>query len=340
MLFGAACAMFFLCPESFVPMQIFCDYHLEPGPLKILEESVRPHKLIFPIKRETSVLATGQTDPSFAQADIAFGQPSVASVLKAERLGWIHLTSAGYTRYDTPEFRAAAQARRLIVTNSSRVYAEPCAEHLFAFMMAQARKLPIALQTRGGSDTPQWAQLRSASSCLQYQRVVILGYGSIAIRLIQMLAPFRMEITALRRQPKGDETIPIVTAEALPPALAAADHVINILPDNADSRHFIDEKRLAGMKPGAIFYNIGRGATVNQDDLAASLHSGHLGAAWLDVTDPEPLPDDHPLLTTPNCYITPHTAGGHPHESESLVCHFVENFQRYLKQTPLLDRVI
>ena len=75
-------------------------------------------------------------------ADIAFGQPDVAGMLGADRLRWIHLTSAGYTRYDTPEFRAFAESRRLLVTNSSAVYSEACAEHLFAFMLAQARGLP------------------------------------------------------------------------------------------------------------------------------------------------------------------------------------------------------
>jgi phosphoglycerate dehydrogenase-like enzyme len=115
--------------------------------------------------------------------------------------------------------------------------------------------------------------------------------------------------------------------------------VISILPENADSIHFISTERLGWMKPGAIFYNIGRGTTVDQQALFESLRSGHLGAAWLDVTDPEPLPDDHPLWTVPNC-ITPHTAGGHGDESETLVRHFLENLNRLLEDLPLRDRVI
>jgi phosphoglycerate dehydrogenase-like enzyme len=94
------------------------------------------------------------------------------------------------------------------------------------------------------------------------------------------------------------------------------------------------------MKPGAVFYNIGRGTTVDQDALLAALRSGKLAAAWLDVTEPEPLPDDHPLRAEANCFITPHIAGGHANEAETLVRHFLENFKRYQDGSPLLDRVM
>jgi phosphoglycerate dehydrogenase-like enzyme len=75
------------------------------------------------------------------------------------------------------------------------------------------------------------------------------------------------------------------------------------------------------MKPSAIFYNIGRGATVNQDALLEALRSKRLGAAWLDITEPEPFPDDYPLWKEPNCFITPHVAGGHLSESNARVRH-------------------
>jgi phosphoglycerate dehydrogenase-like enzyme len=149
-----------------------------------------------------------------------------------------------------------------------------------------------------------------------------------------------MKVVAMRRSPRGDEGIPTITAENLREALVVADHVINILPDNAASVHFISAERLGWMKPGAVFYNIGRGTTVDQQALAESLQSGHLGAAWLDVTDPEPLPDDHPLWNAPNCYITPHTAGGHQNESETLVRHFLENLKRFIADRPLRDRIL
>jgi phosphoglycerate dehydrogenase-like enzyme len=123
-------------------------------------------------------------------------------------------------------------------------------------------------------------------------------------------------------------------------ALGAADHVLNILPAALATDGFFGAARLQAMKPGAIFYNIGRGTTVDQPALIAALTSGHLGAAYLDVTTPEPLPPDHPLWMAPNCFITPHSAGGHDDESVRLVRHFLENLGRFTSGQPLIDRVV
>ena len=308
--------------------------------MQLLREGVAPHEIVLPRSTTVSVLVKSDPDPAFGTVDIAFGQPDVKGVLKSGRLRWVHITSAGYTRYDTAEFRAAAAARGLVVTNSSTVYAGPCADHALAFMLAQSRSLPTALRSRCANGTAEWNRLRDSCVSLRHQRVLLLGYGAIAIRLLELLRPFEMEIVALRRQPAGNENIPVITIERLPQALAAADHVMNLLPENAASARFVTAERLAHMKPGAVFYNIGRGATVDQEALLEALRSGRLGAAWLDVTDPEPLPPDHPLLSTPNCFITPHTAGGHLNESESLVRHFLDNFRRYLDGTPLCDRIM
>jgi phosphoglycerate dehydrogenase-like enzyme len=150
-----------------------------------------------------------------------------------------------------------------------------------------------------------------------------------------MLAPFEMKITAMRRQPRGDEGVATVMPEDLPVVLASADHVVDILPENPDSLGFISAERLGGMKPG-----IGRGKTVDQAALAASLQNGHLGAAWLDVTDPEPLPEGHPLWTAPRCHITPHTAGGHADETGTMIRHFLDNFRRFVQGAALHDRIM
>ncbi|MCE0498069.1 MAG: D-2-hydroxyacid dehydrogenase [Methylacidiphilales bacterium] len=321
-------------------LRIFCNAEFNDSVLKILRDGIAPHELVFPQRSGESILKVAPADPAIFQADIAFGQPDIESVLKAERLRWLQLTSAGFTRYDTPEFRAAVTARGLVVTNSSSVFAEACAEHVFSFMLAQARQLPMALSSRWVGGWDRTSQMRRASTCLEGRRVVILGFGSIGTRLVELLAPLRMQIIAMRRRPRGDEGVPTVTPEALARALAEADHVINILPDNAASTRFISKERLGQIKRGAVFYNIGRGTTVDQDALVASLHGGHLAAAWLDVTDPEPLPEDHPLWTAPHCFITPHTAGGHRNESETLVRRFLENFQRFVSGSPLRDRIM
>ncbi len=320
--------------------RIFCDSPLNDRAARLLKEGTAPHELIIPQRRPASILAKPEPDPAFALADIAFGQPDLESIARSENLRWIHISTAGFTRYDTPEFRAMVLERGLIVTNSSSVYAKACAEHVFAFMLAQSRRLPQALQSEAANGDAEWLRLRSESVSLHGQNLVILGFGGIATELVKLLAPFEMNITAMRRNPRGDEGFPTVTVDGLPAALATADHVINILPDNAASQNFIEASRLAQMKPGAVFHNIGRGTTVDQDALLDALRSGHLAAAWLDVTEPEPLPADHPLRHEPNCFITPHIAGGHGDESGTLVRHFLSNLKCYTAGAPLADRIM
>ncbi|MFT4177648.1 MAG: D-2-hydroxyacid dehydrogenase [Luteolibacter sp.] len=321
-------------------LTLFCDPQLGAEAVQILREATTDHRLLTPTRPASSVLAQAAADPAFAEADIAFGQPQLESIHTAKHLRWIQVSSAGFTRYDTPEFRAYAEEHGLIVTNSSTVYARACAEHVFSFMLAQSRLLPQALASRAENGSDEWLGLRDGSRSLYGQNVVILGYGAIAAELVKLLAPFEMNITAMRRQARGNEGLFVVSPETLPSALATADQIVNILPENAASRGFVDAALLSHVKPGAVFHNIGRGTTVNQPDLAAALHSGRLSAAWLDVTDPEPLPADHPLRLAPNCHITPHIAGGHASEDVSLVRHFLNNFKRYLAGAPLLDRVI
>jgi len=313
---------------------------MPPDALELLRAGTAGHELIFPAKPAVSVLAQAERDPQFASVDVAFGQPDPQAMLESARLRWAHISSSGITRYDTPEFRAAMAGRGIRVTNSAAVYAEACAAHAMSFMLAHTRRLPLGLHTRttGGTDT--WHALRAASGTLCGETVLIVGFGAIGRRLVEMLQPFDVSIQAYRRRARGDEGVPVVTAEGLPAALASADHVVNILPESAETRRFFERSRFAAMKPGAVFYNIGRGATVDQEALLEALRSGHLGAAWLDVTDPEPLPDSHPLWAEPNCFITPHVAGGHTGEVKTLIRHFARNLERFVRGEPLLDRVM
>lgn len=319
---------------------IWCNMEFTGRALELLNEGVRGHRLVFPEVLSRSSLAAAGRDDALAGADIALGQPDADTTMESERLRWVHLTSAGYTRYDTPEFRRVAEARGMPLTNSSSVYAEPCAEHVFAFMLANARRLDIARDVQLGDRSWPTLPIREKSRLLLGQTAVMLGYGAIARRLAELLAPFSMNVSALRRRASGHEAVPAITQEKLPEALAAADHVVNILPDNEETRGFVTAELFDTMKPGAVFYNIGRGTTIDQEALIARLHSGRIAAAWLDVTDPEPLPPGHALWKAPNCFITPHTAGGHDVEMERLVGHFLANFERFNAGAEMIDRVM
>ena len=321
-------------------LRIWCNHRFPPDVLAALARAVHPHRLLLAERPVDSNLAAGSDDETLADADVALGQPPVEAVAALPGLRFIHLTSAGYERYDRPSVRETLAARGAVLTTSSTVYAEPCAEHALAMMLALARALPDSRDEQGGARGWPAAERRAASRLLLGQRMVLLGFGAIARRLVELLAPFRVEVAALRRHARGDERVTIVDPATLPAALATADHVVDLLPGGEATRHFVDASLLAAMKPGARFYNVGRGSTVDQEALAAALRSGRLGAACLDVTEPEPLPPDHPLWTTPGCLITPHSAGGRDGEAASQVAHFLDNLARFVRGETLIDRVM
>jgi phosphoglycerate dehydrogenase-like enzyme len=158
--------------------------------------------------------------------------------------------------------------------------------------------------------------------------------------LIELLAPFKMNIIAVRRTPRGDEPVPTFAESEVERLLPQADHVVDVLPGGRGTEKFVNARRLSLMKPTAFLYNIGRGTTVDTDALIDALKRKQIAAAFVDVTEPEPPPANHPIWTTPNCFITPHTGGGHAEESDRLVQHFLANLKRYENGEPMLDRII
>lgn len=286
------------------------------------------------------LLGAEATPAALAHADVAFGQPPVDAARDSQQLAWVQLSSAGYGSYDRPDVRDAFAGRGAALTKSSLVYANPCAEHVLSFMLAWARQLPLAFEEQRAERGWPQDQMRRRSVPLTDQSVVLFGFGSIGARLVELLTPFTDELTGVRRSVRGDE--PIETLRLSDPRLkerlGAADHVVNLLPGTPDTAGLFGAELFSAFKSGAVFYNIGRGATVRQEALLAALDSGRLAAAFLDVTDPEPLPPEHPLWRARNCFITPHTAGGHHDEGDRLVEHFITNLARFVRSEPVLDR--
>jgi phosphoglycerate dehydrogenase-like enzyme len=232
------------------------------------------------------------------------------------------------------------KARGTRLTNSSAVYDEPCAQHLLAMMLSLARGLPLALDAQRGGRAWHMHDLRPGLRLLNGQTVLLLGYGAIARRLVELLGPLGMDVVAVRREIKGDEQVRVFQTEAVDELLPTADHVVNVLPANEETDDFLNAERLASLKRGAIVYNIGRGTTLDQNALIKELREGRLAAAYLDVTDPEPLPPAHPLWEAPNCFITPHVGGGHSTEKERQVKHFLDNLRRFERSEALRDRLL
>ena len=321
-------------------LTIWCNAKFSDADTRLLTEGTRGHTLVFSTQASASVLTAGQADPALAAADIALGQPDAGQCLATPRLRWVEVTTAGYTRYDTPEFREGFRARGAIFSNVSQVFADPCAQHVLAMMLALGRQLLPSHQDQLRDRAWHYAQRRYDSRLLTGQTVVMLGFGAIGRRLAELLAPFGMTLIAVRRQTRSERGVRIIPEEHVSSALATADHVVNILPDNAGTRNYVNARRIACFKPGARFYNVGRGTTVDQDALIAALKSGQVGAAYLDVMEPEPLPPAHPLWSAPNCYITCHIGGGTGDQDEKLVRHFLENLRRFTRGESLVDRII
>lgn len=321
-------------------LTIWCNTKFSDAAAKRLVDGARPHRVIFSTQANASVLTPGAKDPALAEADIAFGQPAVDDCISSPQLRWIELSTAGYARYDREDFKEVLRKRGAPLTNASGVFADPCAQHVLAMMLGLARQLPQAMRDQLTDRSWRWAEHRYNSRSLVGQTVLLLGFGAIGRRLAELLAPFRMTVLALRRQSRSEHTVRIIAAENISSALAEADHVVNILPENESTLGYVNARRLACCKPGSRFYNVGRGTTVDQIALLEALQSRRLDAAYLDVTDPEPLPPEHPLWTQPNCFITPHTAGGRHDQDEALVDHFLKNLAAFQASASLTDRIV
>jgi phosphoglycerate dehydrogenase-like enzyme len=345
---GPGAAPLRVCAEAGVgsyqhmSLTVWSNHELRPAAARLFEENMARLgcRLVQSTKSSRSVLKPGEADPLLAGADVAYGQPAPADVVLTPRLRWISISTAGITRYDNEDFRAAMRSRGTAVTNASAVFANPCAEHVLTMMLTLSREFPYYLDNQRGPRGWPYMEARYIMDELTGKTVVILGFGAIGRRLAELLAPFGCRVIGVRRTPRGDEGVEVVRETELAQVLAVADHVVDILPASSESRHFCGAAFFAQLKRGACFYNIGRGSTVDQSALLDSLRSGQVGGAYLDALEPEPLPPEHPLWTAPRCFITPHVAGGHREQDENLVRHFTRNLENFIAGRPLVDRVM
>ncbi|GAA1888833.1 D-2-hydroxyacid dehydrogenase [Streptomyces durmitorensis] len=272
---------------------------------------------------------SGSTDDArvLAESHIALGNPRPDWVEKAPQLRWLQLASVGIDRYVGLDWPALGQ--RLTVTNLGGLFADPVAETCLAGILALYRGVDVlaGLRTR-----ESWSKLdvRPGLRLLGGANVLILGRGSIALRLAELLAPFGCSVAHFARS-DGD----IRTRHELDARLSEFDIVVGLLPGTAGTADLFDRRRIDGLRPGAVFVNAGRGTLADEDALVAALASGRLGGAVLDVTREEPLPAGHPLWSCPNVILTQHTAGGSRDETERVIDLFADNWQRLSGGEPL-----
>jgi phosphoglycerate dehydrogenase-like enzyme len=215
----------------------------------------------------------------------------------ASDIAWVQLPLAGV---EGPAALGILDQDR-VWTCAKGAYAEPVAEHALALTLAGLRHL------RRRAEARTWGT--PAGTSLYDQRVTILGGGGITTSLLEQLAPFRVETTVVRRNAEPVEGASrTVTSAALHEVLPDSLVVVLALALTPETTGIIGERELAEMDERALLVNVARGRHVDTDALVVALGSGSIAGAALDVTEPEPLPDGHPLWTEPNCLVTPHTA--------------------------------
>ena len=217
-------------------------------------------------------------------------------------------------------------------TSGKGVYAEPVAEMVLGMLLASVRNLVAYARAT------KWSE--PVGRNLFGSHVVVLGGGEITGALLPLLAPFNCRTTVLRRRAEpfkgADRTASLKELASIAPT---ADAIIVALALTPQTRHVIDASILAALPSHAVVVNVGRGGHIDTDALARSLRAGEVGGAALDVTDPEPLPQGHPLWTEPRCLITPHV-GNTPEMGRPLLeARVAENVARFGSGAPLLGTV-
>jgi phosphoglycerate dehydrogenase-like enzyme len=256
----------------------------------------------------------------------------------ATQLRWVQAMSAGVERYLANE--ALTRNEDLLLTNMAGVHGPAIADHAFAMLLALTRDLRGVLDSARG---PSW-QVEEGPlepSALEGRTLFVVGLGGIGNEIARRGHGFGMHVLATRRtvSERPAWVHELGTSEAFDLFLPRADVIAVCLPLTDETEGLFDAAAFVRVKPGAILINVARGRLVRTGALLEALQSGRLAGACLDVTDPEPLPPDHPLWSLPQVVITPHSAGRAALTSERSEALLLENLRRFGAGEPLLNVV-
>ncbi len=271
-----------------------------------------------------------------ADGVIGFCTPEVLA--GGAQLRWIQLLSAGVERCVGIQ---GFVGHGIHLTNMQKVAGPVMAEHVIAFMLALTRGFAgyVPLQARG-----EWRDDAVPSSrmwSVEGRTMLVVGLGGIGTEVARRAHALGMQVIATRNSRRHGP--PYVSEVGLSGDLhafaARADVIVNALPLTPETRGLFDRKFFDAAKRGALFINVGRGASVVTADLVAALEDGRIGGAGLDVTEPEPLPSDHPLWRAPNVIITPHVAADIDTGDDARWIVVRENLRRFAAGGKLLSEV-
>jgi phosphoglycerate dehydrogenase-like enzyme len=303
--------------------------------LPVNEDEKRAFEALAPDAEHLYAGRSTVTPEQLSRATILLGWPRAEAMQYAKNLKWFHVMFVGTEAYEQPGILPEG----IIMTNSAGANRISVAEHLLTMLLAVCRKFPLyatAQQDRRWSDYGPMKTIRGGT-------VLVLGAGNIGSTFAGMCQALGAKTVGLKRTVRGpvsgfDEVYPMDQLDAL---LPQADVVALTLPHTPETIGILNAQRIALMKDDAILLNAGRGSAVDQDALVAAMRGGKLWGAGLDVTVPEPLPEDSPLWDVPNLLLTPHVAGGMRLEltRKTTVDMALDNLRRYLNGEPLKNRV-
>jgi phosphoglycerate dehydrogenase-like enzyme len=276
-------------------------------------------------------------------ADVIVGLTSLGGICEpdvinpAKQLRWVFSLSAGVERCVAIP---GVKERNLLVTNLRAIEGATIAEHSIAMALSLARGIDNYLDAQSRSE---WTRgtMNAKLQTLTGKTMLVVGLGGIGGEVAKRAHGIGMKVVATRNSGRtGPEYVSYV---GLPDELFKlakdADVIVNTAPLTSETIGLFDAKFFANMKPTAYFINVARGRAVVTDDLVAALNEGKIGGAGLDVTEPEPLPADHPLWKAPNLIITPHVSSGSDLPREQRWTFIRENMRRYVAGEKVLSEV-
>jgi D-3-phosphoglycerate dehydrogenase len=277
-----------------------------------------------------AVETAGGTVVSLGQADgVVWAGTKPDSLPDLPRsVRWVQLPSAGVE----PWMSRIAATPQVTFTSAAGAFAPQVAEHALALLLAGVRGIVASAR----SQTWQPPAHRTLSGAT----VAIVGAGGVGGLLIEQLAPFGVEVIAVTRRghdvPGAARTL---SADRLDEIWPSADHFVIAAPATGATRHLVGAQELAAMRRHSWIVNVARGSLIDTGALVDALRERRIGGAALDVTDPEPLPDGHPLWTLPNALITPHIANPKAALTRQLARRVRENVERLASGEALIAQV-
>lgn len=269
---------------------------------------------------------SAEIDPDiYRKAEVLCGWNKQAAewcLAEDAKLRWVQTWSAGIDTLPLAELKR----RGVLLTDAAGVHSIAVAETALAHMLGLTRGIHGAVRSQTAGE---WSRPPALPE-LYGKTALIVGAGSIGVRIAELARAFGMRTIGIRRTPAPLPGFDRVDGlDKLDEAIAGSDYIVNVLPGTERTRHLFDEDRFRRMKPTAYFINVGRGSSVKTEALVEALREGRIAGAGLDVFEEEPLPPGHPLWSLENVILTPHTAGHTNRLKERVADLFAANLEMY-----------